>query len=183
MDLTNRPTNLAQVEVLAYNAHNAKGQTYAGIHPYGFHLADVARIASKFAVELPLYTYYDTLAAVWLHDVIEDCGWSEADVAAMTSPTTAAIVEAVSNDTVGSTDEARKARTLSKIAANRLAVFVKLCDRIANTTYSKATLGTGKSDRKFAQYCAEYPAFKVALYQHGEYPELWAAADLAHDFN
>lgn len=183
METVEKPANLAQVEILAYNIHNGVNQTYSGIHPYGFHLAMVAGVATQFAHELPSGAFYETMAACWLHDVIEDCRWTYNDVKQATSEVVAEIVYAVT-DELGKNRKERKRRTYPKIAANRLAVFVKLCDRIANTQFSKDSASTSsKSAHMFKGYCEEYPTFKTTLYQHGEYPELWAKADLVHNFN
>lgn len=173
---------LNDVEVQACNAHNAVNHMYAGALPYGFHLKQVADLAQKFSYEIPIYAFYQTVAAAWLHDVMEDCRWTYNDVARATSKDVAEIVFALT-DELGRNRQERKQRTLPKIAANRLAVFVKLCDRIANSEYSKNSLDSAKSQRMFKVYCAEYPAFKAALYQHGEYPQLWAYCDQVHNFS
>ena len=68
--------------------------------------------------------------------------------------------------------------SLQQIAANPLAVIVKVADRIANTRYSQK-----QGSSMYSKYCAEYPKFRNALYNANhinQYPalgNLWAILD------
>jgi (p)ppGpp synthase/HD superfamily hydrolase len=181
------PLDLYRLSEQAKQAHAGVNHLYGGTLPYGFHLEMVAGTAAAHLHELHTEDEQAdktaVLAAAWFHDVLEDCRWSYTKLKNATNYQVAEIVYALT-DELGKNRDERKRKTLPKIAANRFATFVKICDRIANTTHSKNTAAEStKSAGMFALYCDEYPSFKAALYQHGEYPQLWALADLAHDFN
>jgi (p)ppGpp synthase/HD superfamily hydrolase len=181
------PLDLYQVSLKAISAHADVNHFYGGSLPYSYHLEMVVAIAAAHLAELRTEDEKTDRAAVlasaWLHDVIEDCRWTYNDVQVATNYQVAEIVYALT-DELGKNRDERKRKTLPKIAANRLAAFVKIADRIANTQHSKKTAEEStKSASMFEKYCQEYPDFKAALYQHGEYPQLWAYADRVHNFN
>ena len=71
------------VEAIRYAvcAHQDVNESYDGA-PYSLHLAMAAHYADVFSYLLPPQERDETLAAVWLHDVIEDCRRSYNDVKA-----------------------------------------------------------------------------------------------------
>jgi (p)ppGpp synthase/HD superfamily hydrolase len=87
----------------------------------------------------------------------------------------ASIVLAVSNER-GWDKKEILFKTLPKIWKDYLAIFVKLCDRIANTTNSKN--GYDKlSSVLYKRYKHEYPVFRYALKNNDQYFEMWEELD------
>lgn len=134
----------------------AHGSQMYGKHPYRVHLEAVAAVAVRFG-------FTDELTAIvcWLHDVLEDViGQTRQTLLAAGFSQTAVDAAYALKDEDGADREERKAKTLPKIAANRLATIVKLCDRIANVEHGKKE-GSPKVD----MYRHEQAAFKAALYR------------------
>lgn len=76
----------------------------------------------------------------------------------------------VSNER-GRSRKERNFKTYPKIWNNKLAVFLKLCDRLANTRNSRET-----HHRMFEVYKKEYPVFKYALKQQC-FEDMWNELD------
>ena len=98
--------------------------------------------------------------AAWLHDVIEDTSVTKGDVAKTFGSKVAKIVDLVSN-------QASKEATYKRIRSSKDAVFVKLCDRLANVAEG------GKLD----MYRKQYQLFSNILYKRGEFDALWKAIE------
>lgn len=149
--------NLEMAKDYAISRHRERNHYY-GNFEYSYHLQQVADIAQSV---LPKeHEYYTALiAACWAHDVIEDCHVTYNDLQKILGAHVADIVYAVSNEK-GKTRKERAMRTYPGIAEMEDAIFVKLCDRIANTRHS---FETGSS--KINTYTQEYPYFKHMLYR------------------
>ncbi len=148
--------NLAQTIDFATSAHG--DQTYGPDHPYVCHLAAVQAVLERFvpasepSLELLVH-------AAWLHDVIEDTPVSVEQVRERFGDDIARIVDAVS-DEEGINRRERKSKTYPKIRrAGRVAVILKLADRIANI---EAGLATGTP--QVQMYRKEQWGFYGALY-------------------
>jgi len=148
-------------------ALEAHGDQMYGKVPYSVHLTYVVMIAMKFIHNIKQELQEGVIQASWTHDTIEDTGKTFNDIVKVFGEFVAEIVYAVSNEK-GKNRKERNERTLSGIAKNRLAVFVKLCDKIANTLYSKQD-----SAGMHAKYSSEFEHFKSALYIPGEYDDVW----------
>ena len=87
------------VEAIRYAvcAHQDVNESYDGA-PYSLHLAMAAHYADVFSYLLPSQERDETLAAVWLHDVIEDCRRSYNDIKAVFGEKIAELVFAVTNN-------------------------------------------------------------------------------------
>ena len=109
------------------------GQTYSNGLPYTHHLSQVAAVVERFDTSIPMYevSKQQMLEAAWLHDVIEDTKTKRKDIAEMFGEKVAELVWAVSNEP-GENRKVRHALTYPKTLSVPGAVFVKLCDRIAN---------------------------------------------------
>lgn len=149
-------------EALARKAHD--GQTYDGVPFADGHLAKVVEVAREIA-DACQFTVHETetlLAAAWLHDVLEDTMTLWSDVASACGDEVMRLVLAVT-DEPGKDRKERKARTYPKIrAAGRLAVALKLADRIANV---RASCAPGASHSFLKMYRTEHIEFTKALYQ------------------
>ncbi|MBI2302795.1 MAG: HD domain-containing protein [Armatimonadetes bacterium] len=168
-------TLVAAARDFAVGRHNHSGCTYEG-ESYETHLQMVVDNALAWQHLLPDDgTRAVVTAAAWCHDVLEDTPTSYHDLCEVVGEAVADIVYDVTNE-LGKTRAERTARTYPKIAANRLAVFLKLCDRLANQRVSVEV-----RHRMAEVYRGEYPGFKQALYrpEHGFGP-LWAELDRWH---
>jgi (p)ppGpp synthase/HD superfamily hydrolase len=96
--------------------------------------------------------------STWGHDLIEDCRVSYNDVKQHLGQEAADIVYAVTNDKGKNRKERAGERYYLGIRNTPGAVFVKLCDRIANVQYSKMT-----KSRMFEMYKKENIDFMVSL--------------------
>lgn len=150
----------------ALEAH--AGQKYGGV-PFWIHPAHAAEVARGYG--LPDFA----VAAVWLHDTLEDCeAVTFGQLAEEFGQSTANLVWAVTN-MPGSRRE-RHPATYAKIrSAGIWAGAVKLCDRIANVEYC---LTPGGRKDLFKMYKKEYPEFKKALQCGSDNYELWEYLDV-----
>lgn len=141
-------------------------QRYGDDLPYEFHLAHAVHVASRFGITDP-----KMVAAVWLHDVVEDTPTTIAEVESCFGAPVARLVDAVT-DQPGKNRRERHAATYPRVRAQSGAVGVKLCDRIANVTYS---LDYGSP--QLGMYVKEHAAFGEALYIAGHYESMWRHLD------
>jgi len=96
--------------------------------------------------------------AVWGHDLIEDCRVSYNDVKNQLDEGAADIIYAVTNDKGKNRKERAGVKYYEGIRNTPGAVFVKLCDRIANVQYGKMT-----KSRMFEMYKKENSEFILQL--------------------
>lgn len=160
LDTDNHLDPLRHVKFFAATKHG--NQQYRTGLAYTHHLAKVEEVARRFGCDDEA-----TLAATWLHDVVEDTGTKVKEIAEMFGARTAALVAAVTNEP-GDNRKIRAAMTYPKIRACPGAVFLKLCDRIANVEAGGNLVG---------MYVKEHEDFRRSLYTHGECEALWAHLD------
>jgi len=134
-------------------------QKYDTIHSYSFHLALVDVQYEKWKHLLDAKEQVLAEKAVWGHDLIEDARVTYKDVENRAGTRVADIIFGVT-DSQGKTRAERKDDVFWKrLTAEELSVFVKLCDVIANSTYS---MMTGSS--MYKKYGQEFPNFKMKAY-------------------
>ena len=157
--------------------HRDTNHQYDTYLPYEFHLRMVYGVANTFKHllddEVDYFTgkrEYDRrdditvtlqdacLLATWGHDLIEDTRVSYNDVEAHLGQEAADIIYAVTNEKGKNRKERANDKYYEGIRNTPGAVFVKLCDRIANVQYSKMT-----RSRMFEMYKKENIAFIKAL--------------------
>jgi (p)ppGpp synthase/HD superfamily hydrolase len=163
--------------------HRKTNHFYSEYLPYEFHLRMVYQVGQDFKHllddKLDYYTGnpnnkdgYVTLrdaclVAAWGHDLIEDCRVSYNDVKTHLGQEAADIVYAVTNEKGKNRAERANEKYYQGIRETPGAVFVKLCDRIANVQYSKMT-----KSRMFEMYSKENPKFEKMLGRHTDYKHL-----------
>jgi (p)ppGpp synthase/HD superfamily hydrolase len=101
---------------------------------------------------------YAVYLAVAGHDLIEDARQSYNDLKNALGQEAADIVFAVTNETGKTRKERANAKYYEKIRNTKGAIFVKLCDRIANVQYGKLT-----KSRQVEMYKKELPEFLAEL--------------------
>ena len=146
--------------------HEGTNHMYDKYLPYEFHLRMVANAASKFMhLMVPKDKLHpgnsvsiDLTLAAWGHDLIEDTRLSYNDVKETLGHNAAEIIYAVSNEKGKNRKERANEKYYEGIRNTSGAVFVKLCDRIANVQYSKMT-----GSRMFEMYRKENDEFMTSL--------------------
>lgn len=140
------------------------GQTYGDNHSYGYHLFQVAHQVNKWAyiVGFDDETLHNALVASWLHDILEDTDVTFEQITEHFGQAIADIVDRVTNPNfLDGKKLARKEKhaiSYPRIAENHIAIFIKLCDRIANVTYSKLT-----KSNMVGMYRKEHQTFRNIL--------------------
>ena len=134
--------------------HRKTNHFYDRYLPYEFHLRMVNNVYEDFQhlLDEELNDYCGK--AVWAHDLIEDTRVSYNDVKNQLGEEVANIVYAVTNDKGKNRKERAGDKYYEGIRNTPGAVFVKLCDRIANVQYGKMT-----KSRMFEMYKKENPEF------------------------
>lgn len=135
-------------------AIKAHGNQMYGDKPYEYHLQKVVDNTKKFGGE------QKHIQAAYLHDVLEDTYIKREELEKKFGKEVTDIVDLLSNT-------GNKEETFKRIRTNPDAVFVKLADRLANTSEGK------KNDK----YRKEQPLFKSILYRKGEFDEMWDQLD------
>jgi (p)ppGpp synthase/HD superfamily hydrolase len=146
--------DITQAINFAAEAH--AGQLY-GDKPYTYHLMRVSDVARQYGADS------FALTCCFLHDVIEDTDYTKEDLVERFGEATAHVVDLLTN-------KRSKEETFSQIRLSRMAVFVKLCDRIANMREVPSK----------SKYKKEYPLFKKTLYRKGEFENIWKELDELH---
>lgn len=155
----------------AMGKHRETNHLYDG-KPYILHLTEVFHNAQMFY--MPIYKLHDAnlievlQSAAYCHDVIEDCRETYNDVAKNTNEQVADIVYALTNEKGRNRDERANDKYYHGIKNTPHATYIKLCDRLANVSYSKR-MGSSMFDK----YRKEHKNFKSKLYQEG-FDVMWA---------
>jgi (p)ppGpp synthase/HD superfamily hydrolase len=150
-----------------YACSKHAGQTYGPDKPYSYHLGRVAGIAACCLGS------DEATAAGWLHDVLENSDATPSELEILFGAEVRAIVEAVT-DSPGKNRRERHALTYPRTRALRLAVGVKLCDRITNVEAARE-----ERPELLKMYQSEQASFRAALYREGEWEGLWRRLEVA----
>lgn len=141
--------------------HRNTNHYYDKYLPYEFHLRMVVQVAKDFIYLVEKsgegdidILIEDIIMACYGHDLIEDTRVSYNDVKEVLGETAADIVYAVTNEKGKNRKERGNHKYYEGIRNTPYAVFVKLCDRIANVQYSKMT-----KSRMFEMYKKENNQF------------------------
>ena len=168
----NNNVMIRELENWCMDQHKKTNHFYDTYLPYQFHLQMVVQVFEDFKHLLPkdlitteeeeyqnIWVLKDITKgsirmACWAHDTIEDTRTSYNDVKSRLGVYVADIVYAVSNEKGKTRKERANDKYYEGIRNTKGAVFVKLCDRIANVQYSKMTKSS-----MFAKYKEENPNF------------------------
>ena len=164
---------LEEIKRYAIKCHNDTNHLYDTL-PYVFHLSSVVELAEKYIYLIPKKDKDLVIAACWCHDLIEDTRQTWNDVIKETgSIEVAEIVYALTNEKGKTRKDRANDKYYKGIKDTRYATFVKLCDRLANTKYSKTTGGSMHSRYK-EEFFDFYLELSVKLDGYGElYSEMW----------
>jgi len=161
-------------EHFSRRVHSETGCTYDGV-AYDKHLDHVYEVYYRYSYLLDDSVKTFVECGIWLHDVMEDCRISYEELSIMFGVEVADLVYALTNE-LGKTRSDIVKRTYPKIRDHGdLAIFVKLCDRIANT---EASLRDG-NEKYRSLYFLEYFYFKQAL-KTDAWDIMWLHLDSLH---
>lgn len=163
---------LEKIKTAAWQLHESVGQTYDGHLPYGHHLSMVADAALRHgaAVISREEDIVPVVFAAYFHDSIEDARLTYNDVTKLAKTymsdaqaiVAAEIVYALTNDKGRTRAERAGEHYYQGIRTTPYAPFVKLCDRLANMTYSFR--GTNADNNHMHEvYSREWPHFLQAI--------------------
>lgn len=158
--------------------HRETNHYYDEYLPYEFHQRMVVQAYNEFKYLLKKFNFIDGTnqddhfeLACYGHDLIEDTRTSYNDVKLVLGEFVANIIYAVSNEKGKTRKERANSKYYEGIRDTPGAVFVKLCDRIANVQYSKMT-----KSRMFEMYKKENMDFirelGCTLYNDCEYADM-----------
>lgn len=134
--------------------------------PYEFHLQGVNFTAVWYSHLVDERILADIEDATWGHDLLEDCRVTYNNLLSNGASTlTANIIYALTNEKGKTRAERANDKYYEGIRNTEGAVFVKLCDRIANITYSK-----NKGSRMLDMYRKENPNFISKLGYYEQHP-------------
>lgn len=144
-------------KILAIDSHRNVNHKYDKL-PYDFHLQMVVDFAKKYIYLVEEKERDNVLGACWLHDTIEDCRLTYNDILQSTNERVAELVYALTTEKGKNRAERANKKYYDDINKTAYAVFIKLCDRLANVDYSKKT---GSS--MFEKYKQEHEHFCNSL--------------------
>ena len=164
---------LDQIRQAAHDLHQGVNQVYGDDLPYGFHLDMVAEgvisyghlVCAREEDVVPLFFgcyYHDSIedARLSYNDVMRAARkWMKEEQAMMATE----IVYALTNDKGRTRNERAGEKYYQGIRVTPYAPFVKLCDRLANVTYSCSVDNGRNGSRMREVYKGEMGKFLPAL--------------------
>jgi len=155
-----------KAQLYAIEKHDAVNQLYDGMR-YSRHLQMVYEIGLAFIYLIPSHEQEEVLSGCWVHDVLEDTHETYNDLKRVLGETIAEYSYALQNNKGRIRSERANNSYYHGIRIYKHSTFIKLCDRIANLTYSKE-----KGSSMFNKYKKEFEHFHDQLYD-GRYQEMW----------
>jgi len=182
--------DIEEVRECAHMLHESVNQQYDKKHPYGFHLDMVADSVFKYG-HLICQSEHDVLPlffGAFYHDCIEDARMSYNDVTKAArlfmddeqAYMAAEMVYALTNDKGRTRAERAGERYYQGIRETLYAPFLKLADRLANTTYSFTHCNKENVHMKEV-YREEMPHFLEAIDAHSDDPRLGLPQEMIDD--
>ena len=182
--------DIEEVRECAHMLHESVNQQYDKKHPYGFHLDMVADSVFKYG-HLICQSEHDVVPlffGAFYHDSIEDARMSYNDVTKAArlfmdeeqAYMAAEMVYALTNDKGRTRAERAGERYYQGIRETPYAPFLKLADRLANTTYSFTHCNKENVHMKEI-YREEMPHFLEAINAHSDDPRLGLPKEMIDD--
>jgi len=175
-------TQIEEIRLSAHELHQSVNQTYGDDLPYGFHLDMVAEGIADFG-HLVCVSEDDVLPLFfgsYFHDAIEDARLTYNDVLQearkrMTEEQAlmaTEIVYALTNDKGRTRKERAGEKYYKGIRETPYAPFVKLCDRLANVTYT-CSVDSGRDGNRMREvYKGEMDHFLPSIHSKSDDPRL-----------
>jgi len=151
----------------AIRRHREVNHHYNALYPYAFHLQMTVEIAQKFIDLIPPGDRADVIGGCWVHDLIEDARETYNNVKQVTNETIAEYSYALCNEKGKTRKERANQKYYQGILEYKHASFIKLCDRIANVSFS-----VNEKSSMINMYRNEYDDFHNYLYD-GRWDPMW----------
>ncbi|HUU87404.1 MAG TPA: phosphohydrolase [Candidatus Glassbacteria bacterium] len=151
----------------AIRRHREVNHHYNALYPYAFHLQMTVDVANTFIHLIPEEARPDVIGGCWTHDIIEDARETYNNVLKTTNKTIAEYAYRCTNEKGRNRRERSNKKYYDGIKEYKHTTFVKLCDRIANITFS-----VNEKSSMINMYRNEYEDFKKGLYD-GRFQEMW----------
>lgn len=172
---------LKEIARKQYNDANCKYDN----NEYFLHIDMVINCIEKHENVFKLYNDYTTTRiAILFHDSIEDANQSYNDIFRIAGKDVADITLAVT-DVPADNRLMKHLLTMHKTVKDYRAIILKMCDILANATYSKAN-GSSMYNKYVAEYAYRKPIFQLALTWYKEYLNqdeldvLWNELNMVH---
>ena len=155
----------------AIRRHREVNHHYNALYPYAYHLQMTVDIANMFLHLIPEEDRHDVIGGCWVHDIIEDARETLNNVISQTNETIGHYAYTCCNEKGKTRKERANKKYYNGIKSYKHCTFIKLCDRIANVTFSV----TEKSSM-INMYRKEYTFFTNNL-RDGRFEEMWEYLD------
>lgn len=143
----------------ATNSHLKVNHKY-GKEEYSYHLNMVYNVAQQFIYLVNKNERENVYCGCWVHDIIEDARQTYNDVLQKTNINIAELAYALTNEKGKNRSERANDKYYKEMHDVPNAVFIKLCDRIANITHSK-----NEGSKMFEKYKRENENFIKKLHR------------------
>lgn len=146
-----------------FDLHDVQcNQKYNKTLPYSFHLDMVYKQGEKFKQVLgPNFPYWsDIVTGLYGHDAVEDARLTYNDIKDRFGERAAEIIYCCTEERGRTRYERHSLTYFEELSMNDLAIFVKLCDIIANVKFSLLS-----NSSMFKKYKQEYAEVKKWLYK------------------
>ena len=187
--MTKYAEQIERIRESAHELHRSVNQTYGDELPYGYHLDMVVNgirdfghlVCAREEDLLPLFFggyYHDSIedARLTYNDVLKTArGMMSEEQALMATE----IVYALTNDKGRTRAERAGEEYYKGIRKTPYAPFVKLCDRLANITYSCSGVNDN-SLRMKEVYKGEIPHFLASINPHSDDPRLLVPQEVVY---
>lgn len=117
---------IEKAKAFALLAHEGQFRKGAAREPYHVHLAEVAALTAEFGGSDA------AIATAWLHDTVEDCNISPAQIEDEFGPEVALMVAQLTDDKTLEKAERKRMQVVHAPHKVPGAALVKLCDKISN---------------------------------------------------
>jgi (p)ppGpp synthase/HD superfamily hydrolase len=126
MNKAHASDTIEKAKRFAEQAHSGQTRKGAGAEPYVIHLAEVAELVTRFGGS------ETAILAAWLHDTVEDCTVTRADLVAMFGEAVAAVVMELTDNKSLPKPERKRLQIVNAPHKSPEAALVKLCDKMSN---------------------------------------------------
>lgn len=176
-----------EIKISAHELHQSVNQLYGKNLPYGFHLDMVAHVVFEYGhlVCVREEDVVPMMFGAYYHDSIEDARLTYNDVMKIARKLmtdeqafmATEIVYALTNEKGRNRAERANEKYYVGIRQTPYAPFMKLCDRVANITFSCAGKDADNIHMKEV-YKNEVPHFLASINPHSSDPRLGVPADV-----
>lgn len=178
---------IERIRQSAHDLHQSVNQTYGADLPYGYHLDMVVTLAREYG-HLVCVQEEDVVPMMfggYYHDSIEDARLTYNDVRKVAAQFMNAdqalmateIVYALTNDKGRNRAERAGEKYYAGIRATPYAPFMKMCDRVANITFSCS--GDDADNQRMKEiYKGEVPHFLESIDPHSDDPRMKVPVEL-----